>query len=437
MERRSAKTSAFCRGIVLLSLLCGGPSLAQPAAGLVEVSLEEAIAKALERSPQVLEGQGDLSIAQAAQRTAVGAYFPTLSLSASSAYASSERYDPQTSAVLTGANASYNAGLSASWDVFTGFRRGAEQRRTGATRELAEAQLVADRAGVTLAAARAFYEASRARELSAVSRARVERAQFGLEAAQRRLSVGSATRSDVLRAELELNTARQSVLQEEEAFRAAAFALGRLIGSEGPAAPRAGPEPLAVPEGGLTAEEILRRSPALRSAEAASFVSSAGVEVARSRYWPSVRLTSGYDGFGPGQAGMGALRTAWSVRLGLSLPIFDGFVRDEATERARVQAQVAQAQVEDARLLLRSEAERVLGQVKLAQARIELAQQAVQASQEDLRVVQDRYKLGVATMLDLLTSQANLVSAENGLVTARFDYQLARAELFALAGGGP
>ena len=47
---------------------------------------------------------------------------------------------------------------------------------------------------------------------------------------------------------------------------------------------------------------------------------------------------------------------------------------------------------------------------------------------------QERYRLGAATMLDLITSQAALTQAEQGLVNARFDYQTARAQLEALAG---
>ena len=47
---------------------------------------------------------------------------------------------------------------------------------------------------------------------------------------------------------------------------------------------------------------------------------------------------------------------------------------------------------------------------------------------------EERYRLGVTTMLDLLTSQERLVQAENDLVSSRFDYQLARASLEALVG---
>ena len=56
------------------------------------------------------------------------------------------------------------------------------------------------------------------------------------------------------------------------------------------------------------------------------------------------------------------------------------------------------------------------------------------AAQEDLRVQQERYRLGAATIVDVLTSQEALNQAEVDAVTARFDYVRARAQISALIG---
>ena len=60
--------------------------------------------------------------------------------------------------------------------------------------------------------------------------------------------------------------------------------------------------------------------------------------------------------------------------------------------------------------------------------------EAVRVATEDLRVIGSRYRAGIATMLDLLTSQQSLVQAELDLVSARFTYQVTRATLAALLG---
>ncbi len=55
-------------------------------------------------------------------------------------------------------------------------------------------------------------------------------------------------------------------------------------------------------------------------------------------------------------------------------------------------------------------------------------------AEEDLRVVRERYRVGVATILELVTSQISVVEASVDVVVARYDYVLARAELEAVLG---
>ena len=75
-----------------------------------------------------------------------------------------------------------------------------------------------------------------------------------------------------------------------------------------------------------------------------------------------------------------------------------------------------------------------LGALRTAQQRIALQQVSVAAAQEDVRVQQQRYNIGASVLLDLITSQAALATAEQSLIQARYDYRIARAQLEALIG---
>ena len=55
-------------------------------------------------------------------------------------------------------------------------------------------------------------------------------------------------------------------------------------------------------------------------------------------------------------------------------------------------------------------------------------------AEEDLRVQHSRYEAGASTILDQITSQVNLAEAEAELVSARYDAELARAEIESLVG---
>ena len=59
---------------------------------------------------------------------------------------------------------------------------------------------------------------------------------------------------------------------------------------------------------------------------------------------------------------------------------------------------------------------------------------SIRAAEEDLRVQQERYRLGASTIVDLLTSQEALDQAEVDAVNARFDYLRAKAQIEALIG---
>jgi outer membrane protein len=58
----------------------------------------------------------------------------------------------------------------------------------------------------------------------------------------------------------------------------------------------------------------------------------------------------------------------------------------------------------------------------------------VEAAEEDLRVQQQRYAVGASTLLDVLTSQTQLIQARRDLIRARYDQRIAKAQLEALVG---
>jgi outer membrane protein TolC len=403
------------------------------------VTLEEAVRLAAEHSPTVVQASGAVRNSAAAERSAFGAYLPSLSVNASSSLADASGRTNGSgtgTSVSTGPTDSYGAGISASWDVYTGGRRGAERDRARAESSAAQAELVSQRASAGLDVRRGFFDVLRAADLAEVATARIQRAQEGVTAAQQRLQLGNATRSDLLRAQLELNTARSALLEANTQRDAARLALGRLVGMEGPVDARRTPaetavRPLSVTDSALV-RELVASAPAVTSAEAAVRAADAGTDAARSQYLPSLRLTTGYNWNNNDLALDG--RTSWSVGLGVSYPIFNGFQREQAVVQASTAKTTAQARRDDAVRTVRAQAGQALGQLRLSEERITLAEQALETAREDLRVQQERYKLGSTTILELLTSQQAVVQAESDLVTARYNYQVARAELEALAG---
>jgi outer membrane protein len=402
----------------------------------VSMSLDEVVRRALLNSPQIAQAAGNVQTATTAERTSMGAFLPNLNVSSGATLQSTNRFDPSLGTTIAGSSDSYSAGVSTSLDLFTGGRRGADLARSRAQTDAAEAAFVEQRYAVTRNAKAGYYDVLRASETIRSAEARLVRAEQVLEAAERRNQVGSGTRTDMLRAQLELTNARQALLLAQNQKRNAMFNLGRLAGVDGPvdAAHDEPVEPSALP---LSREAlldmVLAASPAVISAQASETAAAATVRAARSQYMPSLSSSGSYN-WANDAPSLNDLRGSWSMRLNLSFPVFNRFQREENVERAQVQASLARIQLEDARRLARVNLERVLGALETAAQQIELAQQALAMAEEDARVQQERYRLGVSTILEQVTSQENIVSAEANLIAARYDYQLARAELEALIG---
>lgn len=422
------------RGASILAVL----ALVLPAAlaGQESVTLDEAVARALVRSPAMAQQEQAIGNASIGHRQAWGAFLPSLSLSSSGSLRSQQRFDTNTDRVVQGSSDSYSAGVSAGITVFDGGRRFAELDAARAEMRAAEANREDQRFQVTLQTKNVFFDALREEDLLTVRQTQLEQARRNLEMVRRRTQVGRATVSDSLRARLDMVNAQQAVLQAETATRAARFSLGRQIGEGRPVVP-VRPESLEPTALALSDEEILalaeRAAPSVLAAEADVGAADAQFSAARTDYLPSFNLSSGYN-WANQAASFANGTTSWSVSLRASYPVFNGFQRSGSVDRAEFSRRLAQLREDDARLGALEEADAALQQIRTAERAIEIAEEAVVVAREDLRVVRERYEVGVATILDLIISQAAADQAAADAITARYDYLLARAQLEAVLG---
>ena len=94
----------------------------------------------------------------------------------------------------------------------------------------------------------------------------------------------------------------------------------------------------------------------------------------------------------------------------------------------------AKATLRDAELAATSSLAGYIGTLRSAAQRVQVQRATVAAAQEDLRVQQQRYNIGASVLLDVLTSQTTLQQAQGALISARYDYRIARAQIEALIG---
>lgn len=411
----------------------GLAGVAEAGAQVRAVTLEEALQLALVAHPAVVQARGDVTVARASQREAIGNWLPSLSASSGWSTNSATRFDPNTQRTVSAAQTSYSAGLTASMELFDGFRRPAQNRAAGAGTGSAEAALVNQQFQAILQTKQAFFSALAAAELVRVSETRIERAAQQLKISKDKLAAGSAIRSDTLRATVELGNAQLQWLTAQAQLATAETNLARLIGVDGAVRAVADADVFALPA--LDTVELrleaLQRAPAVQLAEAQARTAGAQVAVSRAQYFPSV--TASYSQSFAGNA-LDALNNTWSARLGLSWPLFNGFSRELGLSRSLASRDAAEARAQDARRQADAQLTQQLASLNTAHQRLTIAGASRAAAEEDLRVQQERYRLGAATIVEVLTSQVSLDQAEVDLVQAQLDLLLARAELEALIG---
>jgi outer membrane protein len=124
----------------------------------------------------------------------------------------------------------------------------------------------------------------------------------------------------------------------------------------------------------------------------------------------------------------------FSANLTVSLPIFTGFSRSLRLSQARAQQDDADEEVRARRLLVRSDVQaRYLGLQTAFQA-IAVQASSRAAARDQLRLAQDRYRLGAGTALELADAQNAVQRAEGDYITAVYDYHKAIAALEAAVG---
>ena len=421
--------------------ISGAAAQSLPSAAARSVTLAEALRLSERVQPDVVRAAADLRTAGARRRSAWGAFLPTVSAGSSASDFFSEgtsRIDPTTGQLTGGntSNRSISTSLSANVDLFTGFRRGAEMRAARASEDAADASLIDARFQQALTTTNQFLDALAAAQLLRVRETSVRRAEEQLKTSVAKLRAGSATRSDSLRSLVTLGNTRLDLITTQAQLAAAEANLARLIGENGRVhaiddstfyrvQPVVDTQALRV--------EAESKSPRVRSAAASAAAARATVRASQSAYWPTLNLAAN-TGWNGSRSNDYDLQNQRQLSLSLRWTLFNGFERELTIVQNEADLDLAEATASDAKRAVQAELITAVADLDAALARIEITGTSVVAAREDLRVQQERYRLGASTIVDLLTSQEALNQAEVDVVNARFDYLRAKAQLEALIG---
>jgi outer membrane protein len=408
---------------------------ATPVAGRV-LTIDECIAIALEAQPSIQATLYDYAAARARVREAFSPLLPQLSGSVTATRSSNSI--PTTIAgrtLIVQVNRqpadTFLAQVQLSQLLFD---FGKTLAATQVARKLAEVSaegVEVQRQLIALAVKEAYTNILLAQRLIRVQEQALERAELNLSSAKGFLDVGTQPLSTVVRAEVDVANAKVDLINARNALRTARVALNTAMALDASTATEIRDnleyEPMTIDRAALRSE-ALRQSPEYRQAKLQSAAAEAGVQVATRNFLPNV---NGIGSYGGSQL---ELNPAWSLGLSFTWNIFDGGNLIAAYDEAKANLGAANARIKVAELTLIQNLEQAEIAVEAAQERIQAAHVLIASAQENFRLAQGRFDVGVGTILELTDAQLALTQASNTEAQALADYRIALAQLDRAAG---
>ena len=423
-----------------LALLVPSLLAAQTAADTTPrtITVDEAVRLARRNSPLAVQARGDMRIARANIKSSYFAFIPTAGVSLGSNWRRGLEYDQQEDRIITASSLSFSNGIGMSLNLFDGGRRFFDLRAAKAERDVADAAEVSQQYQIALDVKQQYYDVLAAREAEEAARAQLAEAEQQLRVSTVRVAAGAASRSDSLRSVVTVGNARLAILDAQNRVQLANASLTRLVGTSFPvtAAPEDMTEPAPEMLDQVQLLALAERGPLVEQAEAQLSAARAQSRSALTAFLPTITASAGRGGAGfDRRFGLDSpFNYSSSFQVSMNFSLLNGLQREENVVRANVAADNAEAQLRDAHLRAEQELTQALGLFRNAGQRVAVQLVSVAATEEDLRLQQQRYALGAASVLDVLTSQSALNQARNSLITARFDQRVARARLEALIG---
>ena len=411
--------------------------------GAMPVSLEQAIRMARKASPTAIQAQGLERSDRAALRAAKGALFPQVTLSAGRVIqygSATTRVNSNGEQVSIAQRPTNSDGMTVNLQLFDGGQRLYDLRAARADIEAARAASLGTDYNISLNVKQQYYAVLAALESRDAADAQRREAQEQLKSSEAKVRAGVATMSDSLRGVVAVNNAQLALMTAEASLTTANAALTRLVGSDTPIT--ADPNSMSsetfepLPDSAALIA-FAKKGPAVQQAQANLDAAKQLKKASKSTYLPSLNATYSRNGSGVDNGfGFGKDPFTYNGRLsfGASYTLFNGFQRELNVVRADVAEDNARAQLRDAELAATSSLAGYIGTLRSAAQRVAVQAATVRAAEEDVRVQQRRYNIGASTLLDLLTSRTTLEQARAALISARYDYRIARAQIETLVG---
>ncbi len=393
------------------------------------LTLQRAVAIAAMRQPNIIAAQSTIAVNESRVGQAKSNYYPQIS--ASSGYSRIKPVAPATTrstTVVGSAVDSFTGSVALTQNIYDFGRTSAlvdiQKLNTNASRS--DLENTAEQ--IVLNVKQAYYSVLQASRNRAVAEESVKQFQQHLEQARGFYEVGTKSRFDVTKAEVDLSNAQLNLIRADNTLKTTRVNLNNAMGV--PDAPEYTLEDtLAFRKYDITFDEAVARAfnnrPDIQAIVTRRRAAEENINLANRNYYPTLTGTAAYN-WGGAKFPLGE---GWTVGALVNLPIFSGFLTKSQVSEAKANLNVVRANEDLLRQNVLLDVQQAYLNLKEAENRIPTAELAVKQATENLDIANGRYAAGVGNPLEVTDAQVGYSNAKITYTQALSDYKVAQAAL--------
>jgi len=416
------------------NVLMGGVPTGKPTAGVLALSLGEALARGLKQNLGIVLGEQSVRSAAGNRWFALSGILPTAGLRISQAREEINLEEfgfpvaPGESPIIGPFNVSA-LHVTASTAVFD-YAAIQRAKAGGQAAEAAQHSFRDAREMVVYVTANLYLQAVTARSRIEAARAQLQTAQALYDRAVSQKKAGVVAGIEVVRAQVQVRSQQQRLIFYENEFAKQKLALERAVGiplaQEVDLTDRLSYNSVAA----MKLEDALKQAydarADLRSAEALLRAAQANRQAAVGDSLPSLNVTGDY---GQSSSAWDSLHSTYSVTAAVRVPIFQGGRERGRVLQADAQLKQQQAQLEDLRARIEYEVRAALLDAQAADDRVQVAKSASDLAADQLTQAQDRFTAGVASNIEVVQAQEVVATATDNYIAALYAHNLSKISL--------
>lgn len=401
------------------------------------LTAEECVKIALEQSPSITVARATVTQASAGRQSAWSALVPQVT-----SQGTYSKTGPITSGVFIspkGKLTPYNGGLysgslSATQTLFD-VGQFAQVAQANKNLEGAKAGEVGARQLLAFNVKQAYYNVVKARKTVQAVQTALEQSTEQEKVTAEMKRVGSVALVDLLKVQVQLSQSKTDLLTAQNAEAVARANLCAAMGID-VNTPVQVIDEVRYEAQAPKLEELMAKARKQRSdlvqAEAALSVARAASNAAKGQYLPRLSASAGYSYRDPNFPKSWSYvkdRYTWSTGISASWTIFDGLITQANIRSAGAAKASAEASLRAAEQAADVDVKSSYLNYTLELEKVKLAEETLTEAEESYRLTNEKYRLGAASTLDLLTSQTTLTQARVQEASTLGDLKTAEAAL--------